>query len=228
MTVTPPHNHIPFRNISKGTSINGYVDALISFLENYLPSFPTERKVFMDMNENDITELLYKHLTRKAKFNAEGKEYPFVFQPEKSQKKKEEKGHPKRVDIAGRINTLDIDMEVIYCLEAKKLPTDKVGGKREKEYVLGNGGAIERFKNEAHGLDDAGNLLSRNGIVAYVTANDFNTWQSKINAWMNELKWHKSELPKLEYATAIGKLKSKHFRVSGEPFELNHFWVGVS
>ena len=228
MNDNPPHDHIPYQNIEKGASSSEYVDILIAFLENYLPSFPLERKVDAGMNENDITELLYLHLTRKAKINNEKKEYPFVFQPEKSQKKKGQKGHPKRVDIAGRLNTLDVDLEVIYCLEAKKLPTDKVGGKREKEYVSGNGGAIERFKNEAHGLDDAGNLLSRNGIVAYVTAEDFGIWHSRINAWINELKWHKSELLELEYTTVIGKLKSNHFRVSGEPFELNHFWVGIS
>ncbi len=182
MNDAPPHGHIPFRNIAKGTSTSGYVDILIAFLENYLPAFPLERTVNASMNENDITEQLYKHLTRKVKFNAEKKEYPFVFQTEKPQKKKHQKGgHPKRVDIAGRLNTRDVDMEVIYCLEAKKLPTDKMGGSREKEYVSGSGGAIERFKNEAHGLDDAGNQLPRNGIIAYVTADNYSTWHYRIN-----------------------------------------------
>lgn len=229
MNDAPLHGRIPFRNIAKGTSTSGYVDILIAFLESYLPTLPFERAVNAGMNENDITEQLYKHLTRKAKFNSEEKEYPFVFQPEKPQKNKRQKGgHSKRVDIAGRLNTLDVDMEVIYCLEAKKLPTDKMGGSREKEYVSGSGGAIERFKNEAHGLNDAGDLLPRNGIIAYVTADNYHTWHKRINSWINGLHWDKSKCLELEYAVDIAKLKSKHFRISGQPFELNHFWLEIA
>ncbi|MCB0631321.1 MAG: hypothetical protein KDD15_16360 [Lewinella sp.] len=223
-----PHDQIPFRNIVGSASTHGYVDRLVIFLEKYLPSFPIERNVDARMNENDLTEQLYIHLTRKAKFNAEVIEYPFIFQPEKSQKRKQQKGHSKRVDIAGRLNTLDVNMDVIYCLEAKKLPTDKKRGKREKEYVSGNGGAIERFKAEAHGMDDAGNLLQRNGIVAYVTDENCTAWHQRINTWISELGWDKSERLELECEVPIGKLNSRHHRVSGQLFELDHFWVGIS
>ncbi len=44
---------------------------------------------------------------------------------------------------------------------------------------------------------------------------------------MKELHWDESECLELEYAAAIGKLNSKHFRISGQPFELNHFWLGI-
>ncbi len=165
---------IPFQNIPEGSSSSGHVEKLILFLERYLPDFTKERQVSGSQSENDLTEQLYLHLTRKAKFNSEKGEYYYDFQPEKSQKQKEQKGHPKRMDIAARLNTVDVNLEVIYCLEAKKLPTP--GSGREKEYVFGSGGAIERFKNEAHGLDDAGNLLESNGIIAYITEGSFGHW----------------------------------------------------
>jgi len=220
----PIAGSIPFENIPSDTSTSGYVDKLIAFLEEYLPTFSSETGVKASRNENDLTEELYKHLTRKCKFNAENKEYPYAFQPEKSQKKINEKGHSKRIDIAARLNTLDVNMEVIYCIEAKKLPTDKVGGKREKEYVLGNGGGIERFKSDRHGLNDYGNLLERNGIIAYVVENTFEHWQGQINQWITE----DSERLTLEYFSGIAKLHSVHQRVSGSKLQLTHFWVGIS
>jgi hypothetical protein len=221
----PPPGHIPFQNVPEGTSTSGYIDYLIWFLEKYLPSFTKERKVNGDKNENDLTEQLYLHLTRMTKFNPENIEHPFVFQPEKSQKKKMQKGHPKRGDIAARLNTVNIDLEVIYVLEAKKLPTDKPNGKREKEYVSGEGGAIERFKKEAHGLDDAGNLLDRNGIIAYITEGEYANWFSLINTWISGLGWNNDEQLSKNYLDSIGKLTSTHTRISGSKVHLNHFWV---
>jgi hypothetical protein len=214
--------NIPFKNIPPGTSTFEYTTKLISFLELYLPSFPKEKTLNKGQSENDLTEELYKFLTRKSMLNG----LSFVFQPEKSQKKPMQKGHPKRMDIAARINTLDIDMEVIYCIEAKKLPTDKVGGPREKEYVVGKSGAIERFKNEVHGLDDAGNLLASNGIVAYVMDKSFDDWHQDINRWINTA-WSENEQLKKEYETPIGKYTSKHLRVSGAQLELTHLWVEI-
>lgn len=192
-----------------------------------MPDFSDERNVKGIQSENEISELLYLHLTRKAKFNAENIEHPFAFQPEKPQKKRNQKGHPKRTDIAARLNTIDVNMEVIYCIEAKKLPTDKKGGKREKEYVFGKFGAIERFKNEVHGLDDEGNLLSRNGIVAYIFDSGFNHWYGQINQWIIEQGWEMTEQLSLEYSKKIGKLTSVHSRISGSLVRLSHFWINL-
>lgn len=218
MKIAPPNN-IPFQNISTGTSSAAYVDKIIVFLEDALPGFPKAKQLKKESSENALTEELYKYLTRKARLE----NYPFEFQPEKNQKMP--KGHDKRVDMAVRINTHAIDMEVVYCIEAKKLPTDKSGGKREKEYVLGTTGGIERFKNEAHGKDDEGNLLPRNGIVAYVIEHDFYYWHSQVNHWMSNSGWSASEILTIELIADIGKLKSIHPCVSGKEVELTHFWV---
>jgi len=218
-------NHVPFQNIPDGSSSTGYVEKLILFLEKYLPDFAKERKVNGTMSENDLTEQLYLHLTRRAKFNPEKIEYDYAFQTEKPQRQKKRKGHPKRMDIAARLNTIDINMDVIYCLEAKKLPTP--GSGREKEYVSGDGGAIERFKNEVHGLDDTGRLLENSGIIAYVTENNFGHWQTQINHWISDLGWHVSEKLQKEYFKNIGKLSSRHQTISGAYINLQHFWIKV-
>jgi hypothetical protein len=227
MNTMPQKTDIPFKNIQEGSSTTEYVDGLIAFLEKYLPYFTIETRANKSQNENDLSEELYKHLTRKARINADNIAYPFEFQPEKSQKKPKQKGHAKRIDIATRLNTVDINMEVIYCIEAKKLPTDKLDGAREKEYVDGKGGAIARFKREDHGMDDEGNLLTRNGIVAYVTEHDFQHWHTLINTWITDKSRFSKELLKKEYFGKIGKLTSFHPRISGNDVEINHFWVNV-
>lgn len=223
MQNNPIPEQIPFQNIPPGTSTTEYVAKLISFLEEYLPTFPKDKTLDKAQSENDLTEELYKFLTRHARLTG----LPFEFQPEKSQKRPNQTGHAKRMDIATRINTLDIDMEVIYCLEAKKLPTDKIEGKREKEYVEGKGGAIERFKKEVHGLDDQGNLLSPNGIIAYVTEKSFEHWHEQINQWVIDVPWPPNECLNCEYFSSIGKLTSNHLRISGSRLDLIHFWVNI-
>lgn len=191
------------------------------FFEVALPEFPKEKRLEKDFSENKLTEELYKFLTRKARLN----NYPFEFQPEKSQKMS--RGHDKRVDIAARVLTMDIDMEVVYCLEAKKLPTDRLGGNREKEYVLGDKGGIERFKNGAHGKDDDGNFLLRNGMVGYITSNDSAHWHTQINSWIVAAGWPTAESLHKNYFSEIGKLTSNHLCISGGIVELTHFWVKI-
>lgn len=221
----PTPNYIPFQNVPEGTSSSGYVDKLILFLEKYLPDFTRERPVAASQSENDLTEQLFLHLTRKTKFNVENIEYNYVFQPEKSQKKPNQKGHSKRMDIAARLNTVDVNLEVIYCLEAKKLPT--LGTGREKEYVFGEGGAIERFKNEVHGLDDMGNLLKSNGIIAYITEHPLTHWFNQTNQWVSDAGWIESEKLTMNYFNDIGKLTSIHQRISGALLDLTHFWIQI-
>lgn len=225
MSTLPRPENIPFKNIPKGSSSSGYVEKLILFLETHLSNFPKEKHIIATQSENDITSNLWIYLTQKSKFNLEGKEYPFDFHPEFPQRKPSQKGHSSRIDLAAFRNVRDQSMEVVYCLEAKKLPTP--GSTREKEYVLGNKGGIERFKNEAHGLDDKGGLLANNGILAYVTDQSFEYWLNLINSWISDAGWIDSEKLTKDYFHPIGKLNSTHSRNSGDVLYLNHFWVKI-
>lgn len=210
-----------YKNIKQGTSsTENSVERLVSFFEKYLPDLTTEHTLNGGMSEEDLSEELYEHLTYKAMNTIQ----PFAFKSEKKQKKKEQKGHSRRADF-GVYYVQDNSMAIIYTLEAKKLPTGI--GNREKEYVFGNHGGIERFKNEFHGIDKEGNLLHRNGIIAYVHTEDFPQWHNRINAWIEESFWNKSELLVKEYFNPIGKFKSTHPRLSATLVHLDHFWIKI-
>lgn len=225
---------IPFENIPEKASTEGYVDKLISFLELHLPDFTDSYAVNFSTNENDITELLYKHLTKRKRFNSENVDYPFDFQPEKSQKKKNAKGHAKRVDMAANLLVEDRDLQVIFTLEAKKLPTDKENGAREKEYVQHTNssgkpaGGIERYKEELHGIDDGGQVLTRNGIIAYTAEKAHQEWLEKVNVWIGECSWGTSESLSNKYYSNVSKFSSTHLTNSGKNISLDHFWIEIT
>ena len=226
-------NNIPFENILENASSEGYVDKLISFLELHLPDFTDEFAVDSSINENDITELLYKHLTKRKRYNNEEVEYPFDFQPEKSQKKKRAKGLAKRVDMAANLLVADRDLQVVFTIEAKKLPTDKVKGKREKEYVshmnlkLKPAGGIQRFKEELHGIDDQGDLLPRNGIIAYTSEKCHSDWFDKVNVWIDECSWGEQERLVNKYYAKVSKFSSIHKTITSRKISLEHFWIEI-
>jgi hypothetical protein len=216
---------IPYQDIKTGNSTDGYVDKLIYFLEEHYASFPTAYAISVDDSEEAISEKLYLHLQRKSTQT----DAQFQFQPETPQKLISIKGHKKRADFGVNLNTFDNNMELIYCIEAKRLPTDKIGKKREKEYVFGNGGGIQRFKDNYHGISRNGkSLLERNGMVGYVQQNDFDHWYEKINEWItDEPTWSNTEiLQKINFGT-IAKLESSHERISKDNLKLTHFWINL-
>ena len=219
MEDNPKPNDIPFKNISGGSSSAGFVKKLILFLEEQLPIFSTQGRVSAENNEDFITDQLCQFLNRIVMM----KTYSFYFHHQKYQVQK--KGQKRSVDFAGILNTEDVDSEVIFCIEAKKLPTP--GSGREREYVLGNGGGIERFKIGAHGLDNAGNLVEHNGIIGYVTNYKFKHWLAQINQWISEAGWDDSEKLAASYFSTTAKLISSHSRTSGETVNLSHFWVNI-
>ena len=197
-------------------------DYLINFLEEHYATFPKAYAVSIDESEEDISEKLYLHLQRQSRLT----EAPFEFQPEARQKLPTVKGHKKRADLGVNLNTFDINMELIYCIEAKRLPTGKK--EREKEYVMGDGGGIHRFKKNLHGMNRTGNLLERNGMVGYVQQNDFDHWHKKINEWItDEPTWSNTEiLQKVSFGT-IARLESSHERISKDNLKLTHFWINL-
>ena len=72
-----------------------------------------------------------------------------------------------------------------FTIEAKRLPPpekDSKGNSREREYVQGNSGGIERYKRGKHG-----NKLPQSAIIGYIQKNDCSHWHTKINEWINDL-----------------------------------------
>lgn len=223
-------DEIPFKNILEGTSTLGYIHKTINFLEKYLPEFPQyfKSKGVLKASEEDISEYLYSFLQRKRRYNQENIEYPFEFQTEASQRQRAagKKGHKRRIDIGVRINTFDIDMELIYCLEAKRLPTDRIGSDREKEYVTGNYGGINRFKKSQHGVNSQGEPIRRNGIVGYIQSLNAAHWHKQINSWIsNDTDWGSEELLNIKNIGSFSKLESSHKRSGGGEVNLSHYWL---
>jgi hypothetical protein len=220
---------IPFQNIEQGSSTQQYVDELIVFLETTLPDFTPVKQIDVLMSEEEISYELFRYFTRMTNFdnnnNRLTQPYPFHFPPEIRQKKQQQRGHAKRTDFGVHVSVESIDMQIIYCIEAKILPTGKG---REKEYLIGKGGAIDRFKREEHGIDNEGKLLERNGIIAYIKANDFIHWHNQISTWVTaEESYNENEQLVPIYFREIAKLHSEHLRISGTTVKLTHFWVNI-
>lgn len=211
---------LKYQNIPIGTSSSGYVDKLEDFLEKHLSTFKC--KIDPMANERLTTDKIYRHLQRQSRLS----DAPFDFQTETIQEA--DQGHDKSTDLGVNLNTFDIDMELIYCIEAKRLPTDKPNGKREKEYAFGKKGGIQRFKVNQHGKNRKGELLERNGMIGYVQNENLEHWYSSINNWIeNEEEWGKSETLQKIDSVIIGKYISIHPRITGENVSLTHFWLNL-
>lgn len=227
LEITQTTQDIPYQNISNNTSTSGIIDSIIIFLKRHLPDFPNQNKIIKNYNENNITDELRQYLQHKRRWNQEKKEYPFEFEREGIQKPKGNKGYSKYVDIVVNLYVEDNACERIYCIEAKKLPTGP--NEREREYISGKKGGIQRFKTNDHGKDRERNLLERNGMFGYIMENNFDFWHTTINEWIRgEPNWEESEqLEKLDFSK-IATLKSQHTRITGKKLYLTHFWINVS
>jgi len=113
----------------------------------------------------------------------------------------------------------------LFSVEAKRLPTPG-GQNRFKEYVLGAGGGIERFKREDHGKG-----LSNCGMLAFIEKQDFAHWYSLINLWITDASvsesWSTAECL-IDYTISATWAKSKSI-VKRKSSDLNliHFWINV-
>ena len=205
-----------FSEIEEGSS-NQAILNLVEYIEKTLPDFPHSQE-FVDIlekkkNENQHSQSFCVYMTNKCKSK-------YYFGRENAQK------GSYAIDIG-----IYQGSNLIFTIEAKLLPTPK-GTKKEPraeyEYVYGKGAGIQRFRDGFHGVDNQDNPLFENGMIAYIKENDFDYWFSKVNKWVNDAQWDKSEqLDKLYFKT-IGKLFSKHPRQKAPDVSLYHFWIYVN
>ena len=204
-----------FHEIDEGSSNQAILD-IIKYVEDKLPDF-TKSREFIDTlenkkNENQHSELFCLYMTNKCNSK-------YYFCREKTQP---------------GTYTIDIGIyqgsNLIFAIEAKLLPTPK-GTKQkprsEYEYVYGKGGGIQRFRDGFHGIDNRGNPLSENGMIAYIKEQDFEYWFSKINQWILDAQWNEFEQLEKIYFKSIAKLISKHPCKKASYVSLYHFWISV-
>lgn len=201
----------------KELSPNRIVEELISYISNELPNFTTswEFKNILSKKKNEN-----QHSTAFCVFMTNKCSSKFCFQRENAQR------GPSVIDIGVYFGS-----NLIFTIEAKLLPTPKGTKKNprnEHEYVYGNGAGIERFKKEKHGYDNNDTPLSENAMIGYIKERDSNFWLKKVNQWIIDAQWKKSEqLKPIPLATSI-VFKSKHNRINGLEFILYHFWLEVT
>lgn len=221
---------------------NKYQKEFISFLENKICEFPNyfcQTIRIQDLQdsiegENRITEQFHRFLTTKERsytYTLISKEdiYHFVIENQTSGK-----GH-RTYDIAIILGYENYNKGKILVIEAKRLPTP--GKDREKEYLLGNYGGIERFKKGVHGQDVESETAI---IIGYIQQETDEVWCNKINRWIDEeitqssnssLSWHKEDLLIHDDTFQKDKIKkylSTHTRVLPlSKLKINHYWIDL-
>ncbi len=123
--------------------------------------------------------------------------------------------------------------DALFPVECKRLPTPKVSGRDEREYVItepGTTGGIQRFKLGYHG---AAHTFA--AMIAYVQERECAHWLVQVNAWICDLAgkadsaWSETDClhsQSADTATGIFTHVSRHARMGTlAPCELQHLWV---
>ncbi len=231
-------NNVPiFDNID----INTYINEVISFIETKLclfPEFLKSSSILQQLSdtisgEDKITENLCSFFTRQEKeytYQIE-KQDNYDFQFINQAKGKGHRSYDTGVILANTKNC----SEKILTMEAKRLPTP--GSGREREYVLGNLGGIERFKKEVHAQEIKSNLAI---MIGYVQKENSDHWCEKINEWITEqimissnpnISWFAEDLlieDENFNQEKICKYNSGHSRIRLEKIKIHHYWIDLN
>lgn len=212
-----------FGTIELSTTIRAS-DAVVKFLDDKLPEFPKFLKMqnLSNPNEDLITSNLEMYLQRQARNTDEI--FMFQFQaPERNSKRS--------TDISVVYASTFSSTESFFVIEAKRLPTP--GSGREREYVQGNLGAIERFKRGFHGRH-----LDQSAIFGYIQSKTFDDWHTSISSWIDELIatntdntiiWDtRDALSFSQTINGVNKYISKNSRIGLSQISLTHFWININ
>lgn len=195
-------------SVNSDFSLDGKVISVLNFLENYLPEFPKNNPIKKNTNEEIINQQLLRFFYSKNPL--------FYFASENLDETGMNKNKPD-IGVYEKIEVYDKNQMRFFDIECKRLyhPPSK-----SKQYVLGDTGGIQRFKDNNHGVD-----LPYSAMIGYVETKDFLFWQNKVNSWISDRKEH---LEMLEIKK-IAKLKSKHERdLQKTSIELTHFWLKMN
>lgn len=198
--------------------------AVQTFLEKHLSDFPEflKKEANSPLNEDSITSKLEIFLQRQARISEEV--FMFQFQYPESNSRR-------TTDMSILYASPFASTESIFAIEAKRLPTP--GSGRQKEYVQGNLGAMERFKRNQHGKH-----LLQSAVLGYVEKEDFSFWHNEVCKWINDLiatnsdttiLWNKNDL--LSFLKIVGSINlysSINARNGSTDIHLSHYWIYVN
>jgi truncated hemoglobin YjbI len=148
---------------------------VIDFLNRHLPDFPN---VFKEITKTEKIKS-EDYISQKLCSFLQDLTFPngvFMFQ---FQWKYQNSRRSSDIVVISR-NPFKPTNNPFFTIEAKRLPTPGTG--REKEYVEGNLGGIERYKRSHHGKD-----LPQSAIIGYIQKEICPHWHKKINEWIDAL-----------------------------------------
>lgn len=156
--------------------------AVVEFLDTHLPRFPASFAKATSSTKIEAEDKISQELQTYLQRIAWGGTFMFQFQ-------RLELGSRRSSDF-GVLTVKNYNSSspsrAFFLIEAKRLPTpgtDKDGNSREKEYVEGNYGGIERYKRGHHGAS-----LTDSALLGYIQdSNDCDYWSEKINSWIDAL-----------------------------------------
>ena len=200
------------------------VDLVLSFIDKYVPDFPSYYQSVKDSSkENRISDMLVHHFELCK--NETGGYFPFRFGKNPTQPETD-----KETDIGVFVMTRNQKPLPIIEFEAKRFSESS----NNKEYVYGVRGGIERFKRGYHSSH-----LKICGMFGYVQNRTSSDWIEKVNDWIKELSeshidptidWTdgKEELTKVDSFPLVEKLFSSHYRgLSKDRILLWHYLIDL-
>ncbi|MDR1008311.1 MAG: hypothetical protein LBL65_07140 [Campylobacteraceae bacterium] len=121
----------------------------------------------------------------------------------------------------------------VFLIEAKRL-NSTLPTKREKEYIIGKIGGIERFKRCKHAQSH--NIA---GMIGYMQSDSFEKWEIKINSYIDEeiknptysdLTWSKEDKLNLKNQSELfARYESLHSRIcKQDKIKLLHLWINLT
>ncbi len=160
----------------------------------------------MPENEDYITKQISRFLNVKNK--------GYLFEPEAKC------GPDLQVIVFKTFNLHDTP---IFVIEAKRLRKNS-----GKNYVQGETGGIERFKNEKHG-----EMFDIAAMLGYVEEEDFSFWHKKVNGWIealvnnenSDIFWEMNDKLNKIAISEIGEYSSVHKRKTLNDIVLHNFWL---
>ena len=190
---------------------------VISLIEENLELF--KEKYCTSKNETDLNQNFALCMNSKAKNELFGfsNEYKDII-----------KATPHKVDFG---IVPDEETEAFFVIEAKRLDT-RLNKAREKEYIIGKLGGIERFKNQKHGGE-----LSHVGMIGYMQTDNFDSWFAKINSWIEEeikaptsddLIWEEHEKLKSDKKSKLFNTYLSQHRCKTKDISMYHIWIDLT
>lgn len=223
---------LPEIDAEKNTSVK----KIVEFLNDHLQAFPSFLRNLSGTHQITAEDLISQELCNYLQSLTYDNHGIFMFQ---FQRKAMDSSRSSDLGVILRVgNYLEGSNREIFLIEAKRLPTpgkDRKGKTREREYVNGSAGGMERYKRGHHG-----GSLKESALIGYIQDHDSDYWFETINQWIDDLitnnsdegiVWNKNDLLVFEKKlTTIQKFSSINTRITktaNDTIRIHHYLMAL-